>query len=102
MCACWSQVTHALPDAQVERTSAHLLGKAVLLDVYAERGWHLVGAGLDLCFPCLLSMSNPERDALQREFIKEATAAGKSWLNADDLVVDKQDSCKVIPYKHAN
>lgn len=87
---------------QVERTSAHLLGEAVPLDVYAERGWQLVGVGLDLCFPCLLNMSDSERDSLQRNFIKEATAIGKSLLNADHLVEDKHDSCKVIAYTNAN
>ena len=94
-------VYNASHDAQVERTSEHLVGEALPLDVYVQRGWKVVGVGLEPCFPCLLSMSKADQDTLQDVFAREATAIGKSLLNADDLVEDKHDSCRVMAYASA-
>ena len=88
-------------DAQVDRTSEHLLGEAVPLDVYIHRGWQLVGVGLEPFFPCLLNMSKADQDTIKRLFIEQASAIGKSLLNADNLVQDKHDNCQVVAYASA-
>lgn len=85
----------------MERTSEHLVGEALPLDVYVRRGWQVVGVGLEPYFPCVLSMSKDEKDILQKSFAREATAIGQSLLNADDMVEDQHDSCKMMAYASA-
>ena len=82
----------------MDRTAEYLLGEAVPLDVYVHRGWQLVGVGLEPFFPYLLTLFKADQQILKKMFSEEATAIGKSLLNADNLVEDKHDSCKVIAY----